>query len=227
MTLSHFLRDYLYIPLGGNRKGHTHRYLNLMITMLLGGLWHGAGWTYILWGGLHGLYLVINHGWQHLHKLFWHGPSLKSMRALSVFITFLAVVAGWVMFRADSLTTAAAIYKGMAGINGFVLPGKWLTKWGAFGQWLSAQGISFSKTDSFIRGNALNWLVPSLLIVWLAPNTQQMMAHFKPALHMPKGDAAKRLLWQPSYLWLVASVVCAVFSILSISELSEFIYFQF
>ena len=149
------------------------------------------------------------------------------MHALSVFVTFLAVVAGWVMFRADSLTTAAAIYKGMAGINGFVLPGKWLTKWGAFGQWLSAQGISFSKTDSFIRGNALNWLVPSLLIVWLAPNTQQMMAHFKPALHMPKGDAAKRLLWQPSYLWLVASVVCAVFSILSISELSEFIYFQF
>jgi hypothetical protein len=67
----------------------------------------------------------------------------------------------------------------------------------------------------------------SLLIVWLAPNTQQIMANFKPALHMPKGDGAKRLLWQPSYTWLVASVVCAVFSILSISELSEFIYFQF
>ena len=132
MTLSHFLRDYLYIPLGGNRKGNTHRYLNLMITMLLGGLWHGAGWTYILWGGLHGLYLVINHGWQHLHKRFWHKPSSKSMHALSVFITFLAVVAGWVMFRADSLNTAAAMYKGMAGMNGFVLPGKWLTKWGVF-----------------------------------------------------------------------------------------------
>ena len=63
MTLSHFLRDYLYIPLGGNRKGNVRRHLNLIITMLLGGLWHGAGWTYVLWGGLHGLYLVINHGW--------------------------------------------------------------------------------------------------------------------------------------------------------------------
>jgi len=227
MTLSHFLRDYLYIPLGGNRKGHTHRYLNLMITMLLGGLWHGAGWTYILWGGLHGFYLVINHGWQYLHKRFWNKPSSKSLQALSVFITFLAVVAGWVMFRADSLNTAAAIYKGMAGMNGFVLPGKWLTKWGFFGQWLSTQGFNFSKTETFIRGNAINWIVMSLLIVWLAPNTQQIMVNFKPALHMPKGDGAKRLLWQPSYTWLVASVACAVFSILSISELSEFIYFQF
>ena len=64
MTLSRFLRDYLYIPLGGNRHGKARRYLNLMITMLLGGLWHGAGWTFVIWGGLHGLYLVINHAWR-------------------------------------------------------------------------------------------------------------------------------------------------------------------
>jgi D-alanyl-lipoteichoic acid acyltransferase DltB (MBOAT superfamily) len=61
MSLSQFLRDYLYIPLGGNRKGQARRYVNLMVTMLLGGLWHGAGWTFVIWGGLHGLYLVANH----------------------------------------------------------------------------------------------------------------------------------------------------------------------
>jgi alginate O-acetyltransferase complex protein AlgI len=64
MTLSRFLRDYLYVPLGGNRDGARRRYRNLMLTMLLGGLWHGAGWTFVVWGGLHGVYLVLHHGWQ-------------------------------------------------------------------------------------------------------------------------------------------------------------------
>ena len=146
MTLSHFLRDYLYIPLGGNRKGNVRRHLNLLITMLLGGLWHGAGWTYVLWGGLHGCYLVINHGWQLLHKRFWHKPSSKPMHMLSVFITFLAVAVAWVVFRADNINTATAILNAMAGMNGFALPSKWLTKWGVFGQWLSSQGINFSNT---------------------------------------------------------------------------------
>src|SRR6516225_4328018 len=70
ITLSRFLRDYLYIPLGGNRFGVGRRYLNLMLTMLLGGLWHGAGWTFLIWGGLHGLYLVVNHQWRD-HKCKW------------------------------------------------------------------------------------------------------------------------------------------------------------
>ena len=68
ITLSRFLREYLYIPLGGNRKGHYRHYANLMITMFLGGLWHGAGWTFIIWGGLHGLFLCINHSWLQLTK---------------------------------------------------------------------------------------------------------------------------------------------------------------
>src|SRR5581483_9927245 len=64
MTLSRFLRDYLYIPLGGGRHGSARRYANLMITMLLGGLWHGAGWTFVIWGGLHGVFLAVNHGFR-------------------------------------------------------------------------------------------------------------------------------------------------------------------
>ena len=68
MTLSRFLRDYLYISLGGNRKGPARRYMNLLVTMLLGGLWHGAGWTFVIWGGLHGVYLVVNHTWHALSE---------------------------------------------------------------------------------------------------------------------------------------------------------------
>src|SRR5438874_10110851 len=66
MTLSHFLRDYLYIPLGGNRRGRMLRYVNLMVTMLLGGLWHGAAWTFVIWGALHGAYLCVNHAFNAL-----------------------------------------------------------------------------------------------------------------------------------------------------------------
>lgn len=66
MTLSRFLRDYLYVPLGGNRKGSIWRYGNLMITMLIGGLWHGASWMFLVWGGLHGGYLIIAHLWRRL-----------------------------------------------------------------------------------------------------------------------------------------------------------------
>ncbi len=103
ITLSRFLRDYLYIPLGGNRKGRVRRYVNLMITMLLGGLWHGAGWTFVLWGGYHGLLLALNHGWNRLRETLGL-PAIP--RPLAVAITFMLVMAGWVLFRAESVNGA-------------------------------------------------------------------------------------------------------------------------
>src|SRR5216684_181793 len=127
MTLSRFLRDYLYIPLGGNRKGRVRRYLNVFITMLLGGLWHGADWTFIVWGGLHGLYLAINHAWQAIFT----GPGNRLSRFTGWAVTFIAVVVGWVFFRADSLETTFGMMQSMFGGNGIPLPAHivaWLTK---------------------------------------------------------------------------------------------------
>ena len=105
MTLSQFLRDYLYIPLGGNRRGRVLRYVNLMITMLLGGLWHGAAWTFVAWGALHGVYLCINHAWNN------YGPAVAPRFAplaniAGLILTFLAVVIAWVFFRADNIDSA-------------------------------------------------------------------------------------------------------------------------
>src|SRR5438045_5074697 len=109
MTLSRFLRDYLYFPLGGNRRGSVRRYVNLMITMLLGGLWHGASWTFVVWGGLHGIYLAINHAWRFLRDrvagLAAAGASgaLRLIgRSLAMTLTLFAVVIAWVFFRAHS-----------------------------------------------------------------------------------------------------------------------------
>src|ERR1700694_3952320 len=113
MTLSQFLRDYLYIPLGGNRHGRTLRYVNLMITMLLGGLWHGAAWTFVAWGALHGVYLCINHAWNNF------GPAAAARFArlgtsAAFILTFLAVVVAWVFFRADNMTSALYVLSKMA-----------------------------------------------------------------------------------------------------------------
>jgi alginate O-acetyltransferase complex protein AlgI len=124
MTLSRFLRDYLYIPLGGNRHGTIRRYGNLVLTMLLGGLWHGAGWTFVFWGGLHGVYLVVNHLWHGLRRLIGVPPGGSSRPGLFLGhgLTLLCVVIGWVFFRADSFASALALLRGMAGANGAILP---------------------------------------------------------------------------------------------------------
>ncbi len=109
MTLSRFLRDYLYIPLGGNRHGKGRRYLNLGITMLLGGLWHGAGWNFVVWGAIHGLLLAAAHAWRDAQ--LWRLPAL-----LSGPLTFLAVCLAWAFFRAHTLDGALHLLATMAGL---------------------------------------------------------------------------------------------------------------
>lgn len=111
MTLSRFLRDYIYIPLGGNRNGKARTYINIMITFLLGGLWHGAGWTFIFWGFLHGFALVVNR--------FWQGFGIKLNKFIAWFITFNFINFSWVFFRAKTLDDAIKVLKGMCGVNGF------------------------------------------------------------------------------------------------------------
>ena len=113
MTLSQFLRDYLYIPLGGNRHGRTLRYLNLLVTMVLGGLWHGAAWTFVIWGALHGIYLCINHAWAYFGPAV--APRFTRLANIAAFIlTFLSVVVAWVFFRADSMASALFVLSKMA-----------------------------------------------------------------------------------------------------------------
>lgn len=118
MTLSAFLRDYLYIPLGGNRHGNVRRIINLMVTMLLGGLWHGASWTFVVWGGLHGLYLVAHHSFgnmftRYLSRLL---PS-TAIVLIAWLITMLAAIVAWVFFRSVDFTTASTILSAMFSIG--------------------------------------------------------------------------------------------------------------
>lgn len=113
ISLSNFLRDYVYISMGGNRKGEARKLQAIFLTMFIGGVWHGAGWTFVLWGALHGLYLVINHLWRS-YGLAWKGRLWTIGAHL---LTFTAVVAGWVLFRAASVEGAGSLLQSMAGIN--------------------------------------------------------------------------------------------------------------
>lgn len=236
MTLSRFLRDYLYIPLGGNRKGPLRRYANLLVTMLLGGLWHGAGWSFVVWGGLHGVYLAINHGWRALNRSFgFDGSRTTGLgRALARTTTFLAVIVGWVFFRAGDLSAASSILRSMAGLEGIALPRQFeplvhmLRGGTAAVEWL---GLSFTKLPHFSGSEDLWTLAILMLVVWWAPNTQQIMARVTPALDAVQ-DATNRecpqwLRWQPSPRWAVLATVLTVVSILHMSRVSEFLYFQF
>jgi D-alanyl-lipoteichoic acid acyltransferase DltB (MBOAT superfamily) len=114
MTLSRFLKDYLYIPLGGNRHGFNRMIAALFITMLLGGIWHGAGWQYMIWGAMHGVFLVT-------HRI-WIKVGFKMVDWMAWLMTFSSVMFAWVMFRAQSVSDAILIWKKMLGMDGIVLP---------------------------------------------------------------------------------------------------------
>jgi alginate O-acetyltransferase complex protein AlgI len=113
-TLSRFLRDYVYIPLGGNRNSFAMGLLAAALTMVIGGFWHGAAWTFVLWGLLHGLFIG-------LHRL-WTKTGLRLAEPVAITVTFLAVSVAWVLFRAASIDQAWSIWKGMLGLNGMTLP---------------------------------------------------------------------------------------------------------
>lgn len=114
MTLSRFLRDYLYVPLGGNRRGRVRTYVNLLLTMVIGGFWHGANWTFLLWGAWHGGMLALHRGWRAAggREMPWWAGHLMLM---------LAVVIGWVVFRAADVAQAVRMYRGMLGLNAVAL----------------------------------------------------------------------------------------------------------
>lgn len=165
ITLSRFLRDYLYIPIGGNRHGAERRYLNILITMVIGGLWHGASWTFVCWGAYHGLLILLNHAWHAvLRKVgFAPGRSGKIASLLACSVTFLCVVVGWVFFRAENFSDAATMLSAMFG-------------GGASYSVAGEHGILVEWQRH------LAWLLALLAIVWLAPNTYQLFARFNPAL---------------------------------------------
>ncbi|MES2179180.1 MAG: MBOAT family protein [Gemmatimonadota bacterium] len=228
MTLSRFLRDYLYIPLGGGRRGPVRRYTNLFITMVLGGLWHGAGWTFVLWGALHGGYLMVNHGWRGLVKSTGGNDRGAISRIAGGALTFLAVVIAWVFFRAPSVSVALEILRGMCGANGLDLPPRWLAVLTSAGIPLREWGVTGSGLDRFGGIPQVVWIMTLLAVVWLLPNTQEFMRNYRPALDAPDSNThAGAIVWTPTAWWAVVLACAAVVAVASMTRISTFLYYQF
>lgn len=228
MTLSRFLRDYLYIPLGGSRHGRSRRYLNLLLTMILGGLWHGAGWTFVLWGALHGLYLCINHGWRAAMAGIDNLPTWLGAcgRMAGIGLTFVAVVVAWVFFRAPNLSAAGAILGGMAGWHGLDWNPLLLA---ALTDPSAHVAALLQQPEALPALRQLDLLLGLLLIVWGLPNTQQWMRHHQPALDLPEALPSS-WSWQPNWVWLAVLAAAGGWAVLSIPQadhVSEFLYYQF
>lgn len=238
MTLSRFLRDYLYIPLGGNKKGNLRRYTNLLITMLLGGLWHGAGWTFIIWGALHGLFLIINHAWHKIKKIFFSAfNGNRFFTALAIALTFFCIVISWVFFRAESLDAALNMLAAMFGMNGISLPvGLYplLNKLGGLGSTLAGLGVRFEYVAFFNPTVQIPFIMLLFAAVWFMPNTQEIMDRFKPAFdfygHAPDAPGKKWWHWRPNIIFALISGILFALTILTLyfsGHESEFLYFQF
>ncbi len=200
MTLSRFLRDYVYYPLGGNRHGEPRRYVNLMTTMVVGGLWHGAGWTFAFWGGLHGLFLCIHHFYQPF-RIDWP-EGWSPLGDFSARITTLfAFVSSIVFFRATSFPAAWSIIASMFG----------------------AEGLAFD--ESLRPGSALTWIAVGTVIALLAPNTQQIVTDDRKPVPLPFGFEVGG--WRPTRIHALVTSFAFFIAVLYLSRANEFLYFNF
>ena len=198
ITLSSFLRDYIYIPLGGNRVREGHLLLNLLITFLIGGIWHGAGWTFVIWGLLHGLATVI-------HRL-WKMTNIKLPKIIAWVLTFGFVNVAWVFFRAKTWNDAMRVLSGMFGFNSLTLPEEWS------GRLSFLKGIIlFSPWKQIMpqSRDAYLWILCAFLACLLFRNSNDMAERFKPD-------------WR-----LIIAAVGLVYSVLHMFRAQEFFYFNF
>lgn len=224
ISLSRWLKTYVYIPLGGNRYGELCRNFSLMTTMLLGGLWHGAGWKFVLWGALHGIYLMIYHTWRQLF-----GERFRIPRPAAILITFLAVLIAWVPFRALDLASTVTMYRGLFGLNGFALPADYAPLLARVQPLLNLIGVKYVDGAILFDGTRqlANFAI-TLAFVWFLPNVVDIFQRVNPAL-LP--DSYKPIPvawpWRQNLRWAVSAGLVACLAVAGIGRIIDFIYFQF
>jgi hypothetical protein len=200
-----------------------------MLVMLIGGLWHGASWTFVAWGGLHGLYIVINHVYRAATKR--GAPRIGPWTGL--LLTTLCVMVAWVFFRAETFAGGFTMLRGLVGQNGIMLPLHWEPAFGATVDALARLGlpVGFASMGAYSGGNQVLWVLLGFAAMWFLPNTQELMRRHDPAFEpvaAPCGFLG-RLAWQPSFALGIVFAMAAVSATITIlrGRAGEFIYFQF
>lgn len=202
ITLSRFLRDYIYIPLGGNRVSKLRNYFNLFAVFLIGGLWHGASWMFVIWGALHGAAIVIHRIWKDLGLRMWEW--------LAWLITFNFVNIAWVFFRAKDMDSAMKVLGGMAGLGGVVLPERLSSKLAFLGEYGVGFAELFMANVNGMSGRHLLLIAGAIMFAMVFKNSMEWSRRLK-----------------PSFIYQFATAILLAFGVLSLSKISQFLYFQF
>ncbi len=229
ITLTRFLREYLYFPLGGNRCSPARHSLNILVTMFLSGLWHGAGWTFIIWGGLHGFSMAVSHRWKKFAKgrgweldRWWH-------RGLGIAITFMIVLFAWVFFRAANLKVALSVLSSMVGLHGLTMPSDVTNPARYPGIIWAHLGVQFVPPLLQVENytHLLKLVGAMLAIVFFLPNSHRLLAAYEPALEKTTAPARLRfklgwvggLFLGGAFFWVLRGFYVAA--------PSPFLYFNF
>ncbi|KPK50217.1 MAG: hypothetical protein AMJ63_15160 [Myxococcales bacterium SG8_38_1] len=254
ITLTRFLTAYIYNPLAlwltrrrlakrksvyGGRSTTLGAFLELLMfptvfTMLISGVWHGAGYTFIVWGLLHGVYLTINHGWRQV------GPGLfkdkqsyaRVMEPVGLVLTFVGVAASMIIFRAATMGSAVNLLKGMIGVNGVALPRAVFDRLGPLTGWLGEVGVARGLEPGIEVNLIVPWIVLLTFIALALPNTLQILAPHEPALGVkpPSGMTGFRgrlMTWSASPAWAILLSLIAAVGVFQLGGQSEFLYWQF
>lgn len=202
MTLGSWVKNYLYIPMGGNRNGEFNKLRNLFLSMLIIGIWHGAGWTFILWGAMHGAYLVINHSWRRL--------GIELNKALSWLLTFCSVWLAWIFFRAESIEDGIHFIYIMADVTNIQLPRDGF--FFAHQEVIESLGMSIAEYEHINQlGDCWGIMLGLLLMIRYVPNPYRLLEKY----------------FKPTWWWCMIIMLLLSFSLYRMNTYAEFLYFQF
>ncbi|WP_394238811.1 MBOAT family O-acyltransferase [Niallia oryzisoli] len=200
ITLGRFLTQYIYIPLGGSRKGKARTYINVLIIFFISGFWHGAGWAFIFWGIMHGVAMCMNR--------FWKAQGFRLPKIIAWFITFNFVNVAWVFFRATSFDDALKVLKGMFGFNGFTLPDYLNGKLSVLNQYGIQYSTYFIDHIEIMKASVL--IIVAFVIILALKNSIELMKNFRPTVTVSIFIAA-----------------LFVYCVINLNKISEFLYFNF
>jgi alginate O-acetyltransferase complex protein AlgI len=226
ISLSRFLRDFVYVPMGGSECGWVRRSFNLIATMVLGGLWHGANWTFIAWGAFHGVLLVINHLWRMLR-----GPRQSNVitQMFGWLLTFGAFVVGMTMFRSPDIQTAGRLLEAMAGFGHAPTGAPILVGWDFWGIDRGYVSESFVRTWLGSYWTVVGTLLTAatLAIALFVPDTMEVVDYREGEPRTNWRRTRRFLIWRPTAIWALAIVVLFAVVFLNLNTFTEFIYYQF